>query len=53
MRPATGSTPTATRISHVPGLRSRMVPVPQAMLAKVGTNVGTERGSLLRDERDL
>ena len=40
VRPDSGSTPTATRISHVPGLRSRMVPVPHAMRAKVGT-VGT------------
>ena len=34
VRPETGSTPTAMRISHTPGLRSRMVPVPHAMREK-------------------
>jgi hypothetical protein len=53
VRPDTGSTPTDTRTSHTPELRSRMVPVPHAMRAKVGTNVGTWRGSLLRYKRAL
>ena len=53
MRPETGSTPTATRISQVPGLRSLMVPLPHAMRAKVGTNVGIRRGSPIREADGL
>lgn len=30
VRPVTGSVPAATRISHTPGRRSRLVPVPRA-----------------------
>ena len=48
VRPETGSAPTATRISQTPGLRSRIVPLPHAMRAKVGTNVGLRRGSPVR-----
>jgi hypothetical protein len=34
VRLETGSTPTATRVSQTPGLRSRMVPLPHAMRSK-------------------